>query len=345
MENSEKLRCKISAIHTYFPQKTLDNEMLAENYQGWTAEKIFEKTGIKKRHVVTDDEYVSDLAVKAAENLFSQETTSRDDIDALIICTQTPDYALPCTAALVHKQLGLPSNCMTFDFNHGCTGFIYGISIGGSLIHSRQVKKILLITAETYSRWCHPGDKSVTTIFGDGAAAICLEPDTSGTEIGPFIFGTDGRGFKQLTIPISGAHAFNTEPASLKVEVDKSGNTRTAANLYMNGPELFRFAITSVPKLVKKLLQKSGKSIEDIDAFVFHQANAFMLQNIQKKLKIPDEKMIYALENVGNTVSASIPVAIHQAQQKGSIVPGDTLMLVGFGVGYSWGGCLLTWNP
>jgi 3-oxoacyl-[acyl-carrier-protein] synthase-3 len=345
METKDNLRCKLSDIHTYFPTKILDNEYLATIYEGWTAEKIFEKTGIKKRHIVETDQYVSDLAVKAAEKLFAEKTASRDEIDAIILCTMTPDYAFPCTAALIHQQLGLPTHCMTFDFNHGCTGFIYGLSLAGSLVHSGQIKKALLITAETFSRWCHPQDKSVTTIFGDGAAAVCVEADHQGQGIGPFLFGSDGRGFKQLFAPVSAAHAMDIEISSLEPVMDKSGNIRTAANLYMNGPELFRFAITSVPKLVNNLLQTAGKNMTDIDAFVFHQANAFMLQNIQKKLKIPDEKMIYALEDVGNTVSATIPIAIQRAYQNGAIKKDDTLLLVGFGLGYSWGGCFLTWNP
>jgi len=345
MENKKILPCRLSAIQTYFPEKILDNESLAELYDDWTAEKIFAKTGVKKRHIIGDDEFVSDLAVRAAEKIFSKNIADRADIDALILCTQTPDFALPSTAALIHKQLGLPAECMAFDFNHGCTGFIYGLSIAGSLISSGQAKKALLITAETYSRWCHPEDKSVTTIFGDGAAAMCLEKDDLGPGIGPFLFGTDGRGFRQLTVPVSAAHALKLDQSSLETVVDKSGNTRTAANLYMNGPELFRFAITSVPKLVNNLLQSADKKLADLDAFVFHQANTFMRQNIQKKLKIPDEKMIYGLEEVGNTVSASIPIAIQQAFKREDIKPGDKLMLVGFGVGYSWGGCFLTWNP
>lgn len=234
---------------------------------------------------------------------------------------------------------------MTFDFNHGCTGFIYGLSIAGSLVQSGQGQKVLLITSETYSRWCHPDDKSVTTIFGDGAAAVCIESDKQGPGIGPFLFGSDGRGFNQLNVPVSGAHALNVKRSSLEAVVDKSGNTRTAANLYMNGPELFRFAISSVPRLVSNLMELANKNIEDIDSFVFHQANAFMLEKIQKKLKIPDDKMIYALEQVGNTVSVSIPAAIQQAYLKKDLKPGDTLLLAGFGVGYSWGGCFLTWNP
>lgn len=256
MENGKILESKLSLIHTYFPKKVLNNETLAERYDGWTAEKIFAKTGIRERHIVAENEFASDLAVKAAENLFSEGTASRDEIDVLIVCTQTPDFSLPCTAALVHKRLGLPEQCMTFDFNHGCTGFIYGLSIAGSLVQSGQGQKVLLITSETYSRWCHPDDKSVTTIFGDGAAAVCIESDKQGPGIGPFLFGSDGRGFNQLNVPVSGAHALNVKRSSLEAVVDKSGNTRTAANLYMNGPELFRFAISSVPRLVSNLLRR-----------------------------------------------------------------------------------------
>ncbi len=339
------LNCEISDIAYYLPSMVIDNAELASRYNGWDENKIFEKTGIRKRHVVNSNEHVSDLAVNAALNLFKKGYINPVEIETLVLCTQTPDYALPGSSYIVHERLGLSKKCITFDFNQGCTGFVYGLFIVGNMIHSGCLKNALLITSETYSRWYHTLDKSVTTIFGDGAAAIYIRSTKDTHGIGPFIFGTDGKGFKNLTVPYSGSHKSSHKNDELKEFIDESGNVRTLANLFMNGPELFRFAISTVPSMVENLLSISKESIEKIDKFVFHQANSYMLKNIQKILDIPDHKMIYEIENVGNTVSASIPIALKSAYDKGNISVGDKLLLAGFGVGYSWAGTILTWNP
>jgi 3-oxoacyl-[acyl-carrier-protein] synthase III len=339
------LNCKISDIAYYLPETVVDNSKLASRYTGWDEDKIYEKTGIRKRHVVRIDEHVSDLAVNAALRLFEGGDVGPEEIDLLVLCTQTPDYALPATASLIHERLGLSDRCATFDFNQGCTGFIYGLSIVGSMIHCGLAKKALLITAETYSRWCHPMDKSVTTIFGDGAAATYIRSVINESGTGPFVFGTDGKGFQNLIVPLSGSHGMQKRDEADKEATDGSGNIRKPSNIYMNGPELFRFAISAVPSMVRDLLYTAKKNIDDIDKFVFHQANVFMLKSIQKILKISDEKMIYKMEDIGNTVSSSIPIAIVRAYEEGIISPGDQLLLAGFGVGYSWGGTILTWKP
>lgn len=344
ISNPVKLNCKIGDIAYYLPKRIVDNAELSLRYEGWDEEKIFEKTGIRCRHVV-DDEYVSDLAVKAAQKLFEKGAVSPQEIEILALCTQTPDYAFPATAYLVQERLSLPERCLVFDFNQGCTGFISGLSIVGSMLHAGFARKALLITSETYSRWCHPMDKGVTTIFGDGAAAVYLRMGFHEGGIGPFWFGTDGKGFKHLTVPVSGAHQFPYATQAYKEQKDNSGNVRTALNLYMNGPELFRFAINTVPSMVRNILSMAKKEMNDIDKFIFHQANAYILRNIQRKLAIPDKKMIYDLKDIGNTVSASIPIAIERAYERKEISPGERLLLVGFGVGYAWSGTMLTWEP
>lgn len=343
--NNTILDCKISGIEYYLPQTIIDNQLLSSRYPEWNESKIYEKTGIRSRHVVSNDEHVSDLAVNAAKKLIEKGNLDPSEIDTLILCTQTPDYSIPSTSCLVHERLGLSKRCVAFDFNQGCTGFIYGLYIAGNMIHSGSSMNVLLITSETYSRWCHPMDKSVTTIFGDGAAAVYLCHAKGEHGIGPFIFGTDGRGFQNLIVPYSGSHRIQSNDGGDNETADESGNIRTSANLYMNGPELFRFAMGTVPPLVKDVLSVSKTSFENIDKFVFHQANFYMLKNIQKMLRIPDSKMIYEIEDVGNTVSASIPIALKRAYDKGSISVGEKLLLAGFGVGYSWAGTILTWNP
>ncbi len=248
------LDCKISDIAYYLPETIVDNSELASRYTGWGEDKIYEKTGIRKRHVVKVDEHVSDLAVNAALRLFEGGSVSPEEIDLLVLCTQTPDYTLPATASLIHERLGLSNRCASFDFNQGCTGFIYGLSIVSSMIHCGLAKKALLITAETYSRWCHPMDKSVTTIFGDGAAVTYIHSVNNETGTGPFVFGTDGKGFQNLIVPLSGSHGMQNRDEVDREITDNSGNTRKPSNLFMNGPELFRFAISAVPLMVKDLL-------------------------------------------------------------------------------------------
>ena len=343
--NNKILDCKISDIEYYLPQTIIDNSELASRYDGWSAEKIYEKTGIRSRHVVNNNEHVSDLAVNAALKLFKRGFVNPKEIDTLILCTQTPDYALPSTSVLVHERLGLSKSCATFDFNQGCTGFIYGLYIAGNMIHSGSSVNVLLITSETYSIWCHPMDKSVTTIFGDGAAAVYLRHAKGEDGIGPFVFGTDGKGFNNLVVPLSGSHGLLHGNDPIQEVVDESGNIRTSRNLYMNGPELFRFAMSTVPPMIEEVLSAAEENIENIDRFVFHQANSYMLKNLQRTIKIPDHKMIYEMENIGNTVSSSIPIALRAASDKGNISFGNKLLLAGFGVGYSWAATILKWNP
>jgi len=321
----------------------VDNLQLAGRYPGWSEEKIYEKTGIKERHVVSDDEHVCDLAEKAVKKLFEQKMVKPLDVQAIILCTQSPDYALPSTACILQERLGLTRQCLAFDFNQGCSGFIYGLMLAGAMIHSGIVDNALLITAETYSRWCHPMDKSVTTIFGDGAAATYLNHSKK-TCLGPFVFGTDGRGFKNLFIPSSGSHKKRVAPRVCETS-DSSGNVRSDDKLYMNGPELFRFGMTVVPGMVNEILSKTDKTIKDIDKFVFHQASRYMLKNIQNKVGIPNNKMVYEMEHTGNTVSASIPIALVRSYEKGNIENGQDLLLAGFGTGYSWAGGLIHWDP
>lgn len=334
------LSCQIKDIAYYLPEKIIFNQ--ADNGSaGKSGKNLSEKLGISQIHIAGKNEHVSDLALKAAQKLLEQNNLLSKGIQALILCTQTPDRALPGSAFLIHEKLGLPQNCLVFDYNHGCTGFIYGLALAGSLIHSGMINNALLIMAETYSKWCHPQDKSVNLIFGDGAAAIYLTRSED-ENMGPFIFGSDGKGYSQLTVPVSGSYSFESSPLLMVKHKDRNGNIRRADNLYMNGPEVYRFAMATVPALVKEIQQKNKRPI---DKYIFHQANRYMLKSLQEKIGICDEKMVYDLEDVGNTVSVSIPLALKRAYERNQIHWGETLMLIGFGVGYSWGGTVLTWKP
>ena len=329
---------RITAIASRLPEQRLGNEALAELYPGWTAEKILEKTGIAERRIAASDETASDLAFTAARRLFDERGVDPTSIDFLLFCTQTPDYILPTTACLLQDRLGLPSHCGALDFNLGCSGFVYGLSLAKGLVETGQASRVLLLTADTYSKLIHPGDKSVRTLFGDGACATLIEAvEGDASAIGPFVFGTDGRGAHNLIVPTGGFRRARDATSAVEVE-DASGNVRTADDLYMNGAEIMAFTLASVPTAVDALLAKAGLGKDEVDLFVPHQANAFMLERLRRKLGAPPERWVVELERVGNTVSSSIPLALERRLDAGvSAGNGSRLaVLVGFGVGYSW---------
>lgn len=326
---------KISEIDYFLPEKVLTNEELSLRFPDWTAEAIEEKIGIVERHIADKNETAKDLAVKAGQKILADE--DKETIDFLILCTQSPDYYLPTTACILQHELGLRSDVGAFDFNLGCSGFIYGLGICKGFIESKIAKKILFITSETYSKHINDQDKSNLTIFGDAAAATIVEYSEN-NQIMDFIFGTDGNGAQNLIIPNGGLRNKYNQDASI---VEDNGSFRTANNLYMNGPEIFNFTIQRIPTLVKNVLNKNSLTIEDINYCIFHQANKYMLEYLKKKLKLPNDKFCINMKNVGNTVSSTIPIALKDCLENKSIMSGDILLLAGFGVGYSWGGTVI----
>jgi len=329
----------ITNIAVHLPPEVLSNEQLAKLYPDWTADKIYEKTGIRERHVAGEEECASDLAYAAAMRVLSGEATK--SADYLLFCTQTPDYLLPTTACVLQHRLGLPTSCAALDFNLGCSGYLYGLSLANALLQSGAANKVLLLTADTYSRLIHPLDKSTRTIFGDAGTATLLSKESK-ARLHSFVLGSDGSGAEQLMVKTGGArHARADQPAT---SVDDSGNVRDPSCLYMNGPEIFNFTIKAVPKLVQGVLAKAGLTLDQVDLVVFHQANTFMLEHLRRKLGIPSEKFMVHLEYCGNTVSSTIPIALDEALKTGRLKPGMKVLLAGFGVGYSWGGCILEWH-
>ncbi|MDD2453165.1 MAG: ketoacyl-ACP synthase III [Synergistaceae bacterium] len=330
----------ITAISYYLPEKVVDNKSLVQEFGTWTEDKIYQKTGIRERHVV-DGELVSDLAARAAEKLFEEHGVDRETIDFLLLCTESPDHYLPATACIVQDMVGLKKSIGALDYNLGCSGFVYGLALAKGLISAGIASKILLITADTLTRTIHPMDKSTRTIFGDAAAATLVERSETG-RIGDFVLGTDGSGRDKLIIP-AGAWA---APRSAETAVERTnrwGNTRTPENLYMNGPEVLNFTLTTVPDAVYQALETHSISLGDVDLFVFHQATKLMLNHLREVIGIPEEKFFMNMENKGNTVSATIPMALKDASDAGLIHPGSYVMVAGFGVGYSWGATIIRW--
>lgn len=329
-------RAFIRAIEYHLPESVVSNEDLVQRFPDWSPEKIEDKTGIRSRRVVSESELASDLAVAAAERLLQSGVCDAADIDFVLLCTQSPDYPLPSTSCLVQERLGIPTTCGAFDINLGCSGFVYGLSTAKGLIETGQAANVLLLTSETYTRHLDVDDISVRAVFGDGAAATLVSGRDEVSEsdhefIGPFVFGTDGRGASRLIL----------RQGSLREKVENPNGP--GAKLSMNGPDIFTFTLKQVPASVEAVLAKSGTRMDDVDLFVFHQANKFMLEHLRKKLKIPVEKFVYALEDCGNTVSATIPIALRRAVEEGRLSGGELVMIVGFGVGYSWSAALLHW--
>jgi len=336
------VKAAIKGIASCFPSAILDNEELARELGNeWTAEKILNKTGIASRHITSVEECSSDLGVLAAQKLFATGVCTSQEIDFLLFCTQSPDYFLPATACIVQSRLGLRTDCGALDFNQGCSGFIYGLSLAKGLIETGAARNVLLITAETYSKFINPRDRSVRTIFGDGAAATLISAvEAVHDSIGPFVFGTDGRGAQNLIVPVGGMRQPVTPKTNIEQQ-DDGGNWRSLQNLYMNGPEIFNFTLRIVPTTVSQLLERTGMQLTQVDYFIFHQANKFMLDKLQAKLKIPTEKFCLYLETCGNTVSSTIPIALDFAYREGHVKIGNKIMLVGFGVGLSWAATMI----
>lgn len=339
----KKISAHLKDIAVYFPDQVLANDELAALYTGWPADKILEKTGIKERRIAGKKQTASDMAYEAAENLFNQGEIAAKDVDFIILCTQAPDYVLPTTACLLQDRLGVSRQAGALDINLGCSGFVYGLSLAKGLIETGAARCVLLLTADTYSKYIHPMDKSVRTLFGDAAAATAVVAIEDASEpIGPFVFGTDGSGARNLIVE-AGMYRMPKSNDTSKEIADASGNIRTLENLYMNGAEVMAFSLREVPKAAEALLVKAGKAIEDIDFFVLHQANKFMLEALRKKLKVPQAKLPILVEDCGNTVSSTIPIALFKLRHQGRLRSGHKLMLIGFGVGYSWAACLLNY--
>jgi 3-oxoacyl-[acyl-carrier-protein] synthase-3 len=320
------------------PDAILGNAELALLYPGWTEEKILAKTGIVERHVAGESETATDLAIRAASKLFEEYCVDPKAIDFVLLCTQSPDYKLPSSACIIQDKLGIPTSAGALDYNLGCSGFVYGLSLAKGLISGDIAKSVLLLTAETYTKYIHPMDKSVRTIFGDGAAATFVDAEVC-RSIGNFVFGTDGSGATKLIVKTGGARA----PFDIGApeEEDASGNRRTKNNISMSGPDIFNFTLDIVPKTMDEVCARNCISRDDIDLFIFHQANRFMLDTIRKVNAIPREKFYVDLEDVGNTVSSSIPIAMARAEARGVLKKGMKVMLMGFGVGLSWSATII----
>ncbi len=327
----------IKAISYYLPERLVSNEELVKEFPEWSVEKVAQKVGVDSRHLAAEDETAGDMAEKAARKLFEEYQIDPKSIDFLMLCTQSPDYFLPSTACLLQDRLGIPTSAGAFDYNLGCSGCIYGMAMAKGLIAAGIAKNVLLLTAETYNKYLHPSDKSNRSIFGDGAAA-CLISTEGFAEIGEFSLGTDGSGANNLIVKTGAAR--QKEETGKFVE-DEEGHIWYDDYLYMNGGAIFNFTLDAVPAMMTQILEKNELTKDDVDYYVFHQANKFMLNTIRKVCMLPKDKFYVNLANIGNTVSSTVLIGLKDCMDQHIIKTGDRVMISGFGVGLSWGGTIL----
>lgn len=327
----------IKAINYYLPEKVVTNEELLKEFPEWSVDKVAAKVGIDSRHVADENETAGDLAEKAARKLFEEHNIDPKSIDFLLLCTQSSDHFLPSTACILQDRLGIPTTAGAFDYNLGCSGCVYGMAVAKGLIAGGIAKNVLLLTAETYNKYLHPSDKSNRSIFGDAAAA-CLISTEGIAEIGEMSLGTDGSGAKHLIVETGAARH---KAATGKQTTDDDGHIRRDDYLYMDGSAIFNFTLDAVPAMMKDILAKNEMVKENIDYYVFHQANKFMLNTIRKVCVLPKDKFYVNLNETGNTVSSTVMIGLKQCLDAGTITPGMKVMVASFGVGLSWGGTIL----
>ncbi len=329
----------LKAIEYYLPVKTVSNADLELLHPTWDLKKVGEKSGVLSRHIAAEGETAFDLACKAVDKLFLNSVVKKEDIDGIIFCTQSPDYIMPSNAFLIHKFFEFGNNVWSFDYNLACSGFIYGLSICRGMIETGMGKNILLITADTYSKYINEGDRSTTVLFGDGAA-VTLISQTDISSVIDIELASSGKEFESFYIPSGGCRIPKSEETK-KMITDHSGNQSTQENIQMNGFAVWKFISVTVPEQIKDLLYKNNLTISNIDFFGFHQASKLTLDSLAKALKIENRQTFSNLENIGNTVSASIPIALKQAEEQGKLKRGDLILLSGFGVGLSWGSAIV----
>ena len=332
-----RIMAYIKAISYYLPERVLTNEKLLEEFPEWSVDKVAQKVGVDSRHLAAEDETAGDMAEKAARKLFEEYKVNPQSIDFLLLCTQSPDFFLPSTACILQDRLGIPTSAGAFDYNLGCSGCIYGMAVAKGLIAAGIAKNVLLLTAETYTKYLHPSDKSNRSIFGDGAAA-CLISTDGFAKIGEFSLGTDGSGADNLIVKTGAARH---KAATGKFTEDDEGHVWHDDYLYMNGGAIFNFTLDAVPAMMKDILQKNGIEQDQIDYYVFHQANKFMLNTIRKVCGLPKDKFHVNLSETGNTVSSTVLIGLKDCLDTQAIKAGGKVLVTGFGVGLSWGGTVL----
>jgi 3-oxoacyl-[acyl-carrier-protein] synthase-3 len=336
-------RAAVYAVRSSFPEQVLGNDDLLGGVPETERELLLRHTGVLSRHVAAPTQTALDLGEDACRKLFAAHPELPEELDTLIFCTQSPDYILPPNSCLLHGRLGLKDSVAAFDLPHACSAYIYAINVAQALIASGSARHVLIVTADTYSKFIHPQDRSARLLFGDGAAATWLGVGTEGAGVLDVVCGTAGRYFDKFMIPAGGCRQPLTDDLRSLEETDSSGNVRSRAQIHMAGRDILSFVGSRIPPHVNDVLRRNGMTLDSLDRIVFHQASGVVLETLTRLLGADPSKVVRHLETVGTTVSASIPVALEWAVEGGLIRPGQTVLLCGFGAGLSWGSALLRW--
>jgi len=334
------MKVKIRDIEYYLPEKIVTNIDLHEENPDWNMKNVEIRSGVLQRHISADGETAFDLTAKAVDKLFSSGLHDKSEIDAIIFCTQSPDYIMPSNAFLLHEYLDLKEEVLAFDFNLACSGYIYGLAIARSLILSGTAHNVLFATGDTYSKYINKKDRSARVLFGDGAAVSLITASDDDTGIFDLMLSTSGKHHMKFYIPSGGCRLPSCDETSIE-ETDASGNVRSKNDIYMDGMGVWSFTQSTVPKQIKSLLARNSIDIDSIDQYVFHQASKLTLDSLVKALRIDSDRVFADFADTGNLVSTSVPVALKKAILQGKIQSGSTVLISGFGVGLSWGSMLI----
>lgn len=344
MAKSSFSSVQIGGVVTCVPtrEKRLDDEVELFGGNEKQIARLKKTIGLDRRRVVEAGTTAVDLCEVAARRLLKASELQTEQVDAMIFVTQTPDHMQPCNAAVLHGRLDLPKSCAALDVNLGCSGYVYGLWLAHMMVSAGGCERVLLLAGDTMSRLVHPKDRSVAPVFGDGGSATLIERSEA-SEQSWFSLETDGKGFDKLIVPAGGQRLPSSTETQAEV-VDDEGNVRTAEHLLMDGAEVFNFSITVEPKAVREIAEYAGVELDEIDYFVFHQANRYILGNIAKRLKVDREKVpMQTVERYGNQSSASIPSAMcGELQDELCGSDAKQVLLSGFGVGLSWGSALVS---
>ena len=319
--------------YLYLPKNKITNNNLKKKNPSWKVDKLFSHTGVKTRYYADKNETALDLAYKACLIARKKNDIFFQKVDGLIFCTQTQDHFLPSNSSIIHGMLNLKENIFTLDVNHGCSGFIYCLSIANSLIKSNVCNNILIINADTYSKFINKNDRSTKLLFSD-AATVTLVSKSKKLKNFNCLFGSSGKNYKKLIIP-AGLNRLKLSPSTKKIKIDKSGNKKNLENIHMDGLGILSFVNSKVPEQIQRLLKKNNLKDKDIRYYIFHQASAVALKSLKNIMSLESKKVPIQLEN-GNYVSASIPAILSDLYEKKKIKKNDKLVLSGFGVGLSW---------
>jgi 3-oxoacyl-[acyl-carrier-protein] synthase-3 len=336
-------RAAINDVAIALPSQVLTNDELMEGLPKNQRILLVRHTGVLRRHIAAAEQTALDLGEDACRKLFATHPLLHEQVDTLIFCTQSADHILPPNACILHGRLALHASVAAFDLPHACSAFAYAIHLARALVACGSAHHVLVVTADTYSKFIHPLDRSTRMVFGDGAAATWIGTTTDDRGVLDVVCGTLGAHYDKFLIPAGGCRQLLSDSVRNQEQCDGSGNVRSPGNIQMMGHDILSFVSSRIPDHVNELLTRNELSLDAVDWIVFHQASSVVLDTLTKQLDADPAKVLRHLEMVGNTVSASIPITLRAAMDGELIQSGQLVLLCGFGAGLSWGSALVRW--